>query len=56
MQRAHSAFPQIGGLHRRVVGDLLRRAFGQHVPSVEHGDAVGEVEDDAHVVLDQHDR
>ena len=48
--------PQIGGLHRLVGGDLRRRAFGQHLPSVQHHDAVGKMKDDAHVVLDQHDR
>ncbi len=48
--------PQIRRLHRLVGGNLLRRAFGEKFALVEHHDAVGEMEDDAHVVLDQHDR
>ena len=36
--------------------DLLRRSLRQHPAFGQHHDAVGEIEDDAHVVLDQHDR
>ena len=52
---AHARLPQIGRLHRLVGGDLLWRAFGQHLAFGQHHDAVGKMEDDAHVVLDQHD-
>jgi hypothetical protein len=31
---------------------LLRRAFGEHLAVVEHANAVGEVGDHLHVVLD----
>ena len=35
-QRVHSRGPQIGGLHRGLFGDFLRRAFRQRVPLSEH--------------------
>src|SRR5712691_7374811 len=45
---------QVGLDHDRVVLHLGGRAFGDLLPEVEHGDAIGDVHHDAHVVLDHH--
>src|SRR5215510_5484263 len=50
------ADPEIGLTHLRVGGDRLVIALGQHAPAREHGDAVGEVGDDAEIVLDHQHR
>src|SRR5919204_5372721 len=39
----------------RVAADRLRRSFGDLLAVVEHDDALGDVHDDVHVVLDQQD-
>src|SRR5262252_7590512 len=39
----------------RVRAHLVRRALGDLLAHVEHGDAIGDVHDHAHVVLDQDD-
>jgi len=33
--------------------DLFRRAGGQHLAEIEHGDAIADVEDEIGVMLDQ---
>src|SRR5579862_436470 len=40
----------------RVLLDFRGRALGQYLAVMEHGDAVGELHDDLHVVLDDEDR
>ena len=40
----------------RVVLDPLHRSFRQHLALVEHGDPVGDVLDELHVVLDDEHR
>src|SRR5215510_13934744 len=47
---------QIGLAHLRMAGDRLVVAFGQHAPARQHGDAVGQVGNDAEVVLDHQHR
>src|SRR5687768_1029727 len=47
--------PEVRVDHRLVGANLVRRAVGDLPAVVEHHHAVGEVHDDAHVVLDQHD-
>src|SRR3546814_13158017 len=39
-----------------VVADLLRRALRQHRAVAQHADLLGDLEDDIHVVLDEHQR
>src|SRR5262245_43756831 len=50
------ADPEIGLAHLRIGRDRLVIALGQHAPAREHGDAVGEVGDDAEIVLDHQHR
>src|SRR5262249_1109484 len=45
-------FAEIDRAHALVGRDLLRRAFGEHRPRHQHGDALGKAEHDVHVVLD----
>src|SRR5438067_12373213 len=40
--------------NRRVLADLHRRAGGDDLAVHQHGDAIREPENDAHVVLDHH--
>src|SRR2546429_8725169 len=47
---------QVGVTDGRVLADLLGRAVGDLAPVVEDRDAVGDVHDHAHVVLDERDR
>src|SRR5438105_4015985 len=47
---------EIGVEHGLILADLLGRAVGDLATVVEHGHAVGDVHDHAHVVLDQRDR
>src|SRR5882672_11206082 len=44
---------EIDLLDARIPGDLLRRAFRQHLATDEYGDAFGEAEHEIHVVLDE---
>src|SRR5512140_581731 len=46
--------PEDGVLHRLVVADLLGAAAGEDLPLVHDHDAVRVLEDDVHVVLDDH--
>src|SRR5262245_39659906 len=46
-------FAEVGLDHARIGANLVGRALGDLLAHVEHGDAVGDVHDDAHVVLDQ---
>src|SRR5438093_3013992 len=48
--------PEVGPDDVRVPHDLARESFGDDPPAAEHCDAVGEVEDGPHDVLDEHDR
>src|SRR5438105_9580909 len=48
--------PQVCLAHGRVLADLRRRAGGDDLPVDQHGDAVGEPENHAHVVLHHHQR
>src|SRR6478672_9710491 len=48
--------PQIGLDHALVLLDLLRHAFGNLLPVVEHRHAVGDPHYDLHVMFDQQDR
>src|SRR5205807_10333494 len=43
---------QVRGLHRGVLRDLRVVAFRQHLAAGQHGDALRDAGDDAHVVLD----
>ena len=43
---------EIGFLHLGVALDLLRRAFDQHAAFLQHGDALGQLEQRIHVVVD----
>ena len=52
-QAASAGAPQVGLDDPRVALDLRRRALGDLLAEVEHGDAVGDAHDQAHVVLDQ---
>src|SRR5215216_156053 len=45
--------PEIGGDHIAVLLHLRRRAFGDELAEIEHGDAVGDIHHQRHVVLDQ---
>ena len=54
MPRVHSA--EIGFLHLGVALDLLRRALGQHAALLQHGDALGQLEERIHVVVDDDHR
>src|SRR6266581_4423564 len=47
---------EVGVTDGRVLADLLGRAVGDLAPVVEDRDAVGDVHDHAHVVLDERDR
>src|SRR5215510_4362946 len=47
---------QVGLDHLRVVPDLLRRALGDLLTEVKHGDPIRDAHDDRHVVLDQEHR
>ena len=51
----HLAAAEIGLDHRRVAGDLARRAAGDLAALVEHHDAAGQRDDHLHDVLDDHD-
>src|SRR5689334_19366094 len=42
--------------HGLVGADLVRPPVADLAPVVEHDDAIRDVHDDTHVVLDQHDR
>ena len=55
MHGAH-ADAQVRALHPRVVAQLGRRALGDHLAPVDDRDAIGEAEQEAHVVLDDDDR
>src|ERR671910_2792768 len=44
--------PDIGFDHGRILGHRGVRALGQYLAARQHGDGVGEVGDDGHVVLD----
>ncbi len=46
--------PEVGFLDLGIVADLVRRTRGDDGAVDEHRDAVGQPEDDAHVVLDDH--
>src|SRR3954468_15671792 len=46
------ADPKIGFAHTGVGRDRFVVAFGQDAPTREHRDAVGEIGDDAEIVLD----
>ena len=48
--------PEVGLDDARVVAHLLRRALGDLLAVVEHGDLLGDAHDDLHVVLDEQDR
>ncbi len=48
--------PQIGVNHLRVVAHVGIRPFSEHAPALEDRDTIREFSDDAHIVLDQHDR
>src|SRR5207249_8741567 len=50
------AQPEIGVENGRVLTDLLGHAIGDLAPVVEDRDAIGDVHDHAHVVLDERDR
>ena len=43
---------EIGFLHRGVALDLLRRALDQHAAFLQHGDALDQLEQRIHVVID----
>src|SRR6185312_11735358 len=47
------AAAEVGADHALVLGDVLRRAVGDDLTEVEHRDAVGQPDDEAHVVLDE---
>ena len=48
--------PRYASITRSFFWISLRRALGDLLAVVEHGDAVGDAHDDAHVVLDQQHR
>src|SRR5262249_18882584 len=50
------ANPEIGLAHKRVGRNRLVVALGEHSATREHRDAVGEVGDDAEIVLDHQHR
>src|SRR5262245_19927757 len=50
------ADPEIGLAHERVGRNRLVVAFGEHPAAREHRDAIGEVGDDAEIVLDHQHR
>ena len=50
---AHGALAEVGGGDVEVGADLARRALGQRRAAVEHVDAVADVHDQRHVVVDQ---
>src|SRR2546425_3789620 len=50
------ADPHIGFAHQRVGGDRGIVAFGEDAAAREHRDPVGQVGDDAQIVLDHQDR
>src|SRR5262245_1254613 len=50
------ADPEIGLTHQRVGRNRLVVAFGEHSATREHRNAIGEVSDDAEIVLDHQDR
>src|SRR3954454_12391452 len=47
--------PQIGFLDALVLGQFGIIAFGEHLAAGQHGDDVGEIGDDAQIVLDHQD-
>ncbi len=57
-RRAHheAASPEIGLAHGRVLADALGRVAGDDLTVDQDGDAVGQAEDDPHVVLDHDQR
>src|SRR5882724_12274691 len=50
------ALAEVGPDDVRVPHDLTRQSFGDDLPPAQHHDAVGEVEDGPHDVLDEDDR
>ena len=48
--------PEISSHYFRVAQDLLRRTIGNTATKVEHGDAVGNLLDQVHVVIDEKNR
>ena len=50
---AHSAFAQVRGGHIQVASNLARRSLRQSPPLVEHLDAIADVHDQRHVVIDE---
>src|SRR5207244_11467171 len=48
--------PQVHVVDLAIAADLVGRALGDGPTLVEHGDAIGEAEDDVHVVFDDEER
>ena len=44
---------KIGGDHRRVVGDILRRTVGNLAAEIEHGDLPADAHHQPHIVIDE---
>ena len=51
----HARRPEVGALHPGVLAQLGRRAFGDDLAPVDDRDAVGQAEQELHVVLDHDD-
>src|SRR5688572_26196555 len=56
LARLSMSLAQVDVVHALVARDLVRRALDQHRALHQHRDAVGEAEDQLHVVLDDQDR
>ena len=52
----HGGVAEVGGDHRRVALDLLRRPLGDDLAPIEHDDALAEAHDELHVVFDDQER
>jgi hypothetical protein len=48
--------PEISSHYFRVAQDLPRRTIGNTATKVEHGDVVGNLLDQAHVMIDEKNR
>src|SRR5215470_814492 len=55
MSASAMALAEVDAPDARIVGDLRGRALAQHLALNEDGDALGEAEDEVHVVLDDQD-
>src|SRR5262245_35646755 len=50
-----ASVPEVHAAHVGVLADVCRRALGEDLAVVQHGDAVGDAHHDLHVVLDHDD-